>query len=485
MAGDMLQFIYEPSTSEDAPDGWGRGCLLLAGEPYWYGSQNAADSNNLLDWTWVDLLDYLGKNWLAISLEQQYPFSWLANDATHPGQTWEIAERRWAMMQDDDERIDAEESVVLAFMARHNLAQAWQGLSLPQLLWFRTGDQLWLIPERGNPLLTDFHSALAHLEAFGNQLAAPMTGSNNPRVQLALQRWTNRNRYASLADYVSLATGWPTKAQVEIQGHSAANDFWFDAAQDASDFRETEVLAAARMLRFVMKPTELGQVLQTIRHLPASETPKLDQASKACEVELAAADSPHPWEQGYIAANWLRNLLGIAPDSSFHPEQLLAEWNVSIRPCDLVSDRIDALACWGERGPAILVNNRPHAKTRAANRMRSTLAHEIAHLLIDRAGALPVAEVLGGHVDPFVEQRARAFAAELLLPRHVARDVYLQCEGLGRTLKRLTDRFKVSRQLACYQLHNSGCTLAPQDEIELTAQLKQYDATSPFALGNH
>lgn len=45
--------------------------------------------------------------------------------------------------------------------------------------------------------------------------------------------------------------------------------------------------------------------------------------------------------------------------------------------------------------------------------------------------------------------------------------------------------FKVSKQLAVYQLHNSGCALAPQDELALTVQLRQYDAVSPVVLGNH
>jgi len=63
---------------------------------------------------------------------------------------------------------------------------------------------------------------------------------------------------------------------------------------------------------------------------------------------------------------------------------------------------LEAIAAWGPRhGPVILLNQAANQQTeqvKPANlyRERSTLAHEICHLLIDRERALPVSEVLGG-----------------------------------------------------------------------------------------
>lgn len=88
---------------------------------------------------------------------------------------------------------------------------------------------------------------------------------------------------------------------------------------------------------------------------------------------------------------------------------------------------------------------------------RATLAHEVCHLLFDAHHALPVAEALGGRMPRDLEQRARAFAAELLLPRSV---VAAQFDGDAlATVRRAAIRYGVSKELAAWQLRNSGVEL--------------------------
>ena len=189
--------------------------------------------------------------------------------------------------------------------------------------------------------------------------------------------------------------------------------------------------------------------------------------SADCEPLLREANAPHPWEQGYWLANWMRARLGLATAERCDPAMLLTQWHVHVGAGDLRSDHLDAVACWGQVGPAIMLNRRPGAKVSAMPRRRITLAHELGHLLVDRQGAFPVAEVLGGSADPFAEQRARAFAAELLLPRQAAREVYHASENLTNTLNQLQQHFGVSKQVAAYQLKNSYCPLRGDDETEL------------------
>lgn len=121
-----------------------------------------------------------------------------------------------------------------------------------------------------------------------------------------------------------------------------------------------------------------------------------------------------PFEQGYQLARWLRAQLQIEDREAFEPEKLLADEGVKVEEYDLDSAEIDAIACWGAIDPLILLNRNEKARAATPNGRRSTLAHEICHLLIDRTRALPVAEVLGGEVDDESEKRANAFAAELL-----------------------------------------------------------------------
>ncbi len=117
---------------------------------------------------------------------------------------------------------------------------------------------------------------------------------------------------------------------------------------------------------------------------------------------------------------------------------------------------IDAVAVWGDcHGPAVLLNINPRPRASTTNGRRSTLAHEICHLLADRAHALPVAEVLGGQAPRRTEQRANAFAAEGLLPRE---QVQRLCRAASNPLEAASRRektFQVSRTLTLHQINNS------------------------------
>src|ERR1019366_3575730 len=56
---------------------------------------------------------------------------------------------------------------------------------------------------------------------------------------------------------------------------------------------------------------------------------------------------------------------------------------------------------------------------------RVTLAHELCHLLLDGRHALSAIEVLKARMPAGVEQRAKSFAGEFLLPSHVAAEHWL------------------------------------------------------------
>lgn len=192
MDNSVLKIVFQ-SNSVDTHDGWGRGMLQFAGSPYWYGS---ADDSGMLQWTWVDLLEFLAENWAALNLEQHYPFAWLTREVAHPGQVWDVAMRRWALMGSQPEVVMREEAVVLDFLSRHNFAQAWKGLSLPQLLWMRVGRNVWLIPESGDPVLAPMMPIVAHLESVGQAIADSMQASANLRVRRAIGLWNKRAQYS-------------------------------------------------------------------------------------------------------------------------------------------------------------------------------------------------------------------------------------------------------------------------------------------------
>ena len=80
---------------------------------------------------------------------------------------------------------------------------------------------------------------------------------------------------------------------------------------------------------------------------------------------------------------------------------------------------------------------------------------------MDREGSLPLVEVLGGRTPEWIEKRARAFAAELLLPRRLAENSLDQVdtsdtENIERCIENLSRTFEVSRALVTHVLWNAG-----------------------------
>ena len=140
-------------------------------------------------------------------------------------------------------------------------------------------------------------------------------------------------------------------------------------------------------------------------------------------------------------------------------EEIFNLCGIGVEEISLESELVDAVACWGPKhGPVVWLNT-SSKRTTAAGGRRATLAHEFCHLLADRTGALPLADVVNGNVPKWVEQRAEAFAAELLLPRRIARQASESIEDTDSLIDQLTRRYGVSQELAAWQIHNSGASL--------------------------
>ena len=182
------------------------------------------------------------------------------------------------------------------------------------------------------------------------------------------------------------------------------------------------------------------------------------------------------FEAGYQLAGFIRSLM--PPRGKFVDiGDVLYNLGVSVEELDLVSDRIDAIAIWGDRGPSVLLNS-ARAYKHDPNRTRMTLSHELCHVLIDRQGGLPFCEVMGGKVDLFIEQRASAFAAEFLLPRSVVHDEWGQWQGKAlEFIWMLCQEYGVSKRVAYAQVHNSavfdGLNRETQDRVKYRLRHQQ------------
>ena len=217
-----------------------------------------------------------------------------------------------------------------------------------------------------------------------------------------------------------------------------------------------------------MAPAEMRSVLDRVRRLRAKPTSELDRVV----VAIPPPTSGKPFDQGHRLGIWLRERLGNTTDR-IEPEDVLRSWRIEVKDLELKTKAVDAICCWGPRhGPVIFVNGNGKHAGRSHGR-RSTLAHEICHLIVDRRKGLPLAEVLGGRVAKPIEARARAFAAEFLLPREIAVSALRDSASTPAAVKRLCARFGVSPEIVAWQVRNAEASLTPEQAAYLQALVSE------------
>lgn len=406
-------------------------------------------------WTWIELLEWLGQNWSCLELEDGLPFDvdpvTLVDLRNHVKRSSSalahaVAEERELRLWD--------------FLEAHDLNRSLQGANYSGVVVWREG----LV---GHVLTELFHETAPwdelreSLGSLGDEIAARLEslGVDDGRAQHALRAWRNRGR-RSRERVLRIVTGLPNERLAEIQEALVTRDRAPSELSIEAPERN-ELLAAARMTAALPNGV-IVDVLSELASLPKRTTADLDHMSSEVEAVLRENADGRPYEQGYAVARYVRErtLPGSRPISGW---RWLESMNVEYRETRFRSRAIDAVACWGLRhGPAVVINTAgPHAATMGGR--NASVAHEIGHLLMDRRGALPAAEVLGGRISPGVEARARAFAAEVLLPREAAGSALAtagSAEQAQRAVKSLTSRYIVSQELVAWQARNSDFPLS-------------------------
>lgn len=455
-AGSGVGLGYEFEWS-DPGEGTGRLTFFLCGDPVWTTSPYAGS------WAlWSALVEGLARNWTALRLQEDYPFG------TMPAQPSAALE---AAIEDGATEEEAEQPVA-EFEANHNLA-AWmraEDVRLPAFWLVREGGVM-VVEGGGRVARWHLGDVLHTLGKLADQLVSEMVVRS--LCPATVDAWTSRDQ-TSEQELARVASGLSRERfeRVSRSGVLAVGS----RAQILQGL--DEVFAATRMLAGRVGDSDLRTIADAIRAHERRRTDELDDMSLRAIDLLDALGGTRPHRQGYEVAGWLRGHLGLAAEGQrFDPEALLAAWGVPVTR--LATDpAIEAVAFWGAgHGPAILLNPngvRSGPGTTDATLgggARATLAHEICHLLIDRRGSLPAAEVLGGVVPVGPEARARAFAAEVLLPRSFAGAVFQANSSVRRALEELAYIYGVSFTLAAWQILNrfgvGSAVLGYADRAEL------------------
>ncbi len=437
----MIDFAVEWSEPGDVVDpiagAWGTGCLSVGGEPLW---GRTLENEDALAWSWCDLLEQLADNWQWLLLEQGCP---LDLRPLNPRGLRDAAEVRWGSMT--YQQVEAEDEVLHRWERRHGLHRGLGALYVRSLFVLREGLQMvvWSDSELWRAPLIE---VVSDLKTIGEAIAARVGESDAPQAKALVERWRQREAIPA-AQRIRIEAAVPDVAVAPLLA----------AVQGQALLQEVPVLAAARMTRsHPLTDEERATIRAAVLRLVPTPTAKgLIELTADARAWFAAQclEYERSYDQGYQFARWLRERLG--KQGRIDLDGLLCKWGVAVEAGDFYRG-LDAMAVWTETSAAILLNQRG-IHSRYVGGRRATLAHEIAHLLLDRDGALPVAEVLGGAVPEHVEVRARAFAAELLAPQEeLVVWVGKAVPGDSKLLRRLADRYRASEQLVAWQLINSG-----------------------------
>ena len=429
---------------------WGEGRLLVGGFLVMAEKDGCPTS-----WTWVDLLEWLAKNWAYLLLEQNFPFQVPAMDIST---LMRDLEKRWENMA--EERMEDEEEQAFRFLDRHDLACAFKGIFFPATYLMRQGALMEVFSaEHSSHVRLNLQRAVSDLEDIGSYLAEVANTKEVSRGKLAAEQWYARDTYF-IAQAVPLLTGLNAASLAHLNPENDPEYWEYDPESPLAD---GELMAAARMTSGVLLADQQLQVFELIRGAAKIATPELDSLSRSLFKDFK--DIGKPYDQGYWVAIWLRRKLGKSDSEGVKPSVFLERWKIPVDDFDMPDSILDAFACWGPRhGPAIFVNKAQQSTSAHVHGENTTLAHEICHLLLDRDGALPVAEVLNGNSPERLEKRARAFAAELLLPRNVAAKEVRMAASVNVAVTTLSSVYEVSTELACWQIINSDAYATLTDD---------------------
>jgi len=236
--------------------------------------------------------------------------------------------------------------------------------------------------------------------------------------------------------------------------HSPMQDF---------DERDGEVLDLAM---------EQGRHLVHLRSILGE--PPLALQADTFTPRAAAADRPEaPAQDGYRLARTVRQWLGYPTEPLDDLGSLIEQrFGTAVLVRNLSSSRVTAAAVRADDAAAIVLGARDAERARNPMLARVHLAHELCHLLFDPApgGIHIVIDLVADRRVYAAEQRARAFAAELLLPS-AGLDVLLGPPGrvIERTaaldlVTRARGRFGTPHDIAANHLCNQRFVAAESRE---------------------
>ncbi len=275
---------------------------------------------------------------------------------------------------------------------------------------------------------------------------------------------------------------WQTlrdKLETECSGYKESIKKWFEPMA-GNRLCVVGSCEAAVMFGAASPTLNEGDVLTIATHLVKSsgKKPSAKWSALANEPQpLRAGESP--WTDGYrLAEEWTAKA-GIRHkrDGAVDVEEHLEKLGVAFTDIELDDAATAGLAVQPESGTPHIFVNRRNPRCEFPSGKRFILAHELCHLLHDRAHGRNLAMISGPWAPRDLEKRANAFAAALLMPPELLR------KGLGsdddldyRGLLALAKRLHVSTDALAHHLANCGLISEAARDVLLAQLVNRQDA---------
>jgi IrrE N-terminal-like domain len=432
--------------------------VIVDGSPIWPIRGEASDE---FEWFADELLAHLTECWKPLILRQNFP---IPVQPERPSSLLTEAAKRWSGLA--DAAVEAEQRDVAAFEDVHNLANALGGITGLLPLWFFRDQDKMIVDTQEVLLRIPIHDAITALVLAGDTIAARLKWADEKKWTRLLDAWRRRDQGdTTLMLALSIGRDQGSAATLVAEKILEAPRSFDEAANDNDELR-----IAARMAGPIPL-TQIKSVLGKVRACRLRDAPKLREAVATAMqfIETNELTDARPYVQGSALAIWLRRYLKLSPNRIIDPISVLEkQFNVDVRALDFGIQSLDAIAVWGPKhGPGVLLNQTSKRIPKSAiiwrsGALRATAAHELCHLLFDSGHTLSAVDILGGRMPAIIEQRAKAFAAEFLLPSKEAGEVWrsegypLDADNLRRIIKSLCFRFKVTKSVAAWQLQHGA-----------------------------
>lgn len=459
----------EPHESRPAHGGWSTGEFKLTVGGHILTCHQYERDRDAVQWYLLPVFEWLARNWIALFHEQNY--SWHENSAAPAATSTFMALRRLITSQDDE----GEEAYdkVQAWWQRHALRAADSSALYPDVYFRRLGDDIevsWTgrqpsyAPNGFRFTLSPGVASLAVAE-----VAEPLwqaldwfittheaTSVNDLESVQQLKQRVAKLRHISTQE---LEAGYvPTKLLTLVATAKRKYGAVWESIRvpsiPAISFLDSPVLMFGGV-----RPDINAEDVDTLVHFISSHVGGHDSQRLMEWVDTGiGAPIAAPFEEGYDLADELIERLDLPGDTTFvDVAAILKTLEIAVEEQELQTDSIRGVAVAGTSFfPGILVNTRSYFNKTEVGR-RFTLAHELFHVLYDRARARCVAHVSGPWALPGIEKRANAFAAMLLMPRGLVRKVLVRMDSGRLDSERIAEAaqfMRVGRSALIEHLYN-------------------------------